>query len=166
MEKIMGRPKKSYSDTLSNDDMLQPSKNEMHAIMNYSELDIDNKDPNFSYSFINIEKIEKGGGMAPGGWRPLSETNNSGETWNSIYGDWATDTNFSFRYEDTILCRRPKRLTEFFGAQENRKYNANINLINNIGKGVRERLRSLDPNAKVDDSKNTRYTQRVGPTME
>ena len=130
-----------------------------------SRLAILGKNPAYDYSFRRKKEIEEGSGMDEYGYEHVGIGNTDGET-------WATPVPLKSKgarqivYQDTILCRRKKEVSQYFINQENEKYNTQKQMISESARNARIQLRKLDPNAVVtDDIKSSDgFSQRPGPT--
>lgn len=137
----------------------------------FSQTLVQNKDPNFEYSFKRRADIENGSAEA-WGWDVVNEDNNSGEV-RKLDRTIKKRTGGSKQVSliDTVLCRRDKNsdIAIYERQHENSKYNAQIQLIKTASQRSKAALRELDPGAiVVDGSKNLDrvLVQRTGPTEE
>lgn len=136
-----------------------------HAV--YSALDIANKDPNFDYSFRLRKEIEEGGGVDIYGFEPINEGNTSGEAWQGPIKALQKRGKSSIVYQDTILCRRPKEVAEYFQSVNNTRYNNQISFVKSIAPEANVKLRNMnsDSGVTMDVKGKNDFTQKTGPTM-
>lgn len=131
----------------------------------WSFLNIANKDPECDYSFRQKATFQDLESPDNNMYVPVTESNHSGETWavpmmNKVAPKTASKK--TFVYQDTILCKRPKEISAYFQAQENKKYNAQKSLIKEAAQSLRVSLRNVDPNSSVEDT--SEISQRRGTT--
>lgn len=140
------------------------------SVGRHSGVMVDGKDPNFEYSFRRIADIEAGGGIDNQGYAAVGADNYNGETWGGPRSlQSRSRTSKQIRNQDTILCKRPLDVAAHFKADENRKYNAQAQLVLHAGKRARVALRKLDSGAIVENQSKgleRAFKQRPGPTME
>ena len=132
----------------------------------FSAISITNKNPKYDYSLCRKVDIENGSDMY--GWEPISKSNNDGESFGRYPGA-REQANQQLIYLDTIACRRPKDVSEFFQYEEDQTYNRQVQLVQNACKQVRQAFRQLDPDSTVIDrgsSKGPGMVQRRGPTEQ
>lgn len=133
-----------------------------------SALIVENKDPNFDYSFRRKEDIDQGGGVDVYGYEPVGQGNSSGEVWGGPAGMAHKSRGSKQKVHlDTILCRRTKEVSSYFKQLENEKYNSQVRFIRDAAKNARLALRDLDPGSVVKDESQVSakvFTQRTGPT--
>lgn len=135
----------------------------------FSPLAVANKDPNFDYSWQRRKEIEEGGGTNNKGWQPVDATNTNGETWDGPKEMMGKTKGSQLRNEDTVLCKRPKSVSNWFKTQEDETYNAQAAFVRTSAKNAQTELRKIDPNAIVVDRSegmDKAFTQRTGPTEE
>jgi len=136
----------------------------------HSPLMIANKDPNFDYSFRPKADIEAGGGRDMHGYEPVCKNNSCGEVWDGPKALQSKGAKGQIVFQDTICCKRPKEVSDYFKEQENIKYNSQVRLIMESGRRARASLRSLDAGSvvvdKTDFGPRRALTQRVGPTEQ
>ena len=134
-----------------------------------SAINIQNRDPNFDYSFRRKKEVEDGGGQDIYGYVPIGESNSNGETLGAYPVLQRTKGSKQLVYLDTIACKRPKEVGQFFKAEEDERYNAQVRHVQTSAKKTRHALRSLDPDSVVKDDGSyggPGMTQRKGPTQE
>jgi len=137
----------------------------------HSPLTIYNKHDDYDYCFRSRKEIEEGGGEDAYGWQPINEANNNGEVsggpLESITRN-KTKGNKQIVYIDTIACRRPKEVGQYFKSLEDEKYNAQVKFVRDAAKDARIHLRNADQQSFVNEDKSsfkgTGMTQRVGKT--
>lgn len=135
----------------------------------HSALSIQNKDPNFDYSFRRRQEIQDAGGEDIYGWTPISEGNTSGEFFSAFPGQKKTAGSKEMYYLDTVACRRPKEVSKYFKSEEDDKYNSQIAHVRSAAKRAKAAFREMDEDAKVKHDfkfKGPGMTQRTGPTEE
>jgi hypothetical protein len=135
----------------------------------HSAITINNKDPEYDYSWRNKKAIEDGGGQDIYGFEPIGAGNTNGETLGPTPFKQRTAGKGQLVYLDTIACKRKKEIAEYFKEEEDERYNAQVRHVQNASKRTRAALRQLDPNAAVIDKSNYSgpgMTQRPGPTEE
>lgn len=128
---------------------------------------IDNKDPSFDYSFRRRKDIDEGGGQDMYGYVPVQRSNNNDEVWHGPKGLQTQSKAKQIVYQDTILCKRPKEVSQYFQQQEDEKYNSQVRLVLSTSKRVQMGLRQIDPDATVEDGSNfneSGFSQKIGPT--
>jgi hypothetical protein len=133
------------------------------------DLVVENKDPKFDYSFCRMKDVEEGGGMTRNGYEPIGPDNTNGECWAAPHGQTARGGKGQIRYQDTILCRRPKDTSKYFKEMEDEQYNSQIRLVQSASKRANGKLRQIDPglgliNVSQEMSTGKRFSQRTGPT--
>lgn len=130
-------------------------------------LEVLNKEPGFDYSFRRKKEIEEGGGIDEYGWEPVGVDNNKGEAW-ALPFPVKTKGRKQLIFQDTILCKREKKITSYFRQLENQKYNSQKMLIAEAAGRAKAQLRQLDPNAMFqDDTKSSDgFSQRKGPSED
>jgi len=136
----------------------------------HSRLSVRNKDPNMDYSFRARKEIEEGGGQDSWGFVPVGSLNSKNEEWDMPDGFekvQGTKGKKQLLLGDTVLCKRPKKVAEYFKRQEDMKYNAQINLVKTASKRAEVKLRNID-GAKVRDDgskfEGQGFTDRVIPS--
>lgn len=140
------------------------------SVTRHSALNIANKDPNFDYSFRRKEDIEQGGGVDVYGYRPVGADSKDAES----YGGPAALFHKSRGKNqivnlDTVLCKRPKEVAEYFKSLEDDKYNSQVMFVRDATKNSRDKLRSIDPRAVLTDNSDFSgkpFTQRTGKTED
>lgn len=137
-----------------------------------SPLDVSNLDDKFDYSFRRKVDIEQGGGEDMHGFRPVNESNNSGEVSGGPLAKFQKSKGGKqITHLDVILCRRPKEIAEYFQNEENEKYNANLRFVKSVGRNSRDKYRGteIEENFEIkDESKfsGSAMQQRKGTTAE
>ena len=135
-----------------------------------SHLNVTGKDPAFDYCFRKREEIEKGGGIDQYGYEPVGRENNSGEDWalpDVIKSAHKKRSGKSLIFEDVILCKRPKEVSQYFQQIEDQKYNLQVNLIKEAAPRAQAKLRMGDQRATVtSDMSGMDLSHRKGPTIE
>lgn len=131
-----------------------------------SRLTVNNKHPEFDYSFRRKTDISGDAGSDQYGYVPVGPGNESGETWGGP--GWAK-TNTAGKavvVDDVILCRRPKAVSKYYKDQEDDKYNDQIKQVAEFNRRASQSLRELDSGATVKAEIKGDFTQRQGPTEE
>lgn len=133
------------------------------------DLVVDNKDKNFDYAFCRLKDVEEGGGVTRAGYEPIGPANSNGEVWAAPHGVAPKQGKGQVRYQDTILCRRPKETTKYFKEMEDEQYNSQVRLVQNASKRANGKLRNIDTgmglvNVSQNLSAGKKFTQRTGPT--
>lgn len=141
-----------------------------------SPLNVLNKDPRFDYSFRRKSEIEDAGGEDMYGWGPVKTGNCSDEVLDNPLARFRkteqktkTKTRKEMKYLDVVLCRRPKEVSEYFRAQENEKYNANVRFIKSVSKNAKESFRDSGVEVSMNDTSKYQgpsVEQRLGTTEE
>lgn len=132
-------------------------------------LTVQNKDPDFDYSFRRRKDVEDNGGEDLDGYSPVTEGNSSGEAFSMYPGQKKTRGSKSAFYADTVLCRRPKHISRYFKRIEDEQYNSQVNHVRNAAKRARDAFRDLDPDSVVEAKTEFRgpgMKQRAGVTEE
>lgn len=134
---------------------------------NRQDLAIENKNPNYDYSFRRMKDIEEGGGADFYGWEPIGVGNSDGETWQGPHGFSPRGATKTMRLQDVIACRRKKEISEAIKADEDEKYNAQVNLVRSATQRARGKLRQIDPGGNISVEGGlapNQLKQRPGPT--
>ena len=122
------------------------------ATKRYTALSISGKDPQSDYSFRRVDAIEAGGGQDMYGYEPVKDANYAGETWDGPVGMTSkTRGTKQIRYQDVILCKRHKSVSDHFKRIEDEQYNAQTRLVLSAARMAKEKLRSIDPDCIVED---------------
>ena len=133
------------------------------AAIRPSRLAIENKDPNYDYSFRRRKDIEEGGGQDLLGYEPVGVGNSNGERF-AIPVATKTRGKKQLVMQDTMLCRRHKETSRYFKQFEDQKYNSQMKLIKDAASNARVKLRDI--NGTVTDEIKGDFTQRPGFTED
>lgn|SRR3990167_2372641 len=132
-----------------------------------SRLAITGRNPAFDYSFQRHKDIEDSGGQDEYGWEPVGIGNHDGEAL-AVPFPVKTKGVRQFKFQDTILCRRKKEITQYFQRQEDDKYNTQKSLIVEAAGRARTQLRKMDPDATIRNEikSSDGFKQRKGPSQD
>lgn len=137
-----------------------------------SFLNVKGKDPNFDYSFQRRIKLEEGGGVTVDGWAAVNAENHAGEKADGP-ASWAnTAAKKEIRFEDVVLCKRPKYVSAQLKMRETEKYNRNARLIRDAAPQARMAFREaearmgLSPKAGAKIEFEGDVQQVTGPTID
>lgn len=130
------------------------------------------KDPDYEYSFKRrVDVLTDGGSAMQEGWEAINKENSKGENWETANHVRTlkdrTKATGEIHFHDTVLCRRHKEDAAYFKNFEDRKYNAQMKLLNEAAKDAKQKLRPIGDQAGLkDEFKQTgrQFTQRAGPT--